>query len=220
MGKARELVDDVRRDPKNALGEDLRVAVVGLFVAFVGAVTSAGLWGVGVGGARSGLSTPVAPANERGSPVLGGLVFMAGLWMVAIGLLLVLVVLVVWATGIWRRPSSAPLPERPTHPSRGSPARRQESSPWIGPIVGAALWALAGITGGLAWSLGADAGTVLGGLALLAFVAGTLALSGAGVRLLVGRSRRRTSTRDHGGGRKGRGGPRRAHPGKMGPVGR
>lgn len=186
----RRWIAKVRANPKGALEADLVVATIGLIVAVMGGLISA----AGIHPAWQNIH------NNAPTPVFGSIVLTAGLYIVAIGLVLILTNVFVWVTG-HRRSAQA---ESETHQAPQHEVVACSICGECKPLGHGVLAALgvcvaAVALGGLAAALGGSVAIMLGGLALLVFVAGVWSLTITGGLLLLvhwaGRRERRRPRR-------------------------
>jgi hypothetical protein len=177
----------VRADPKGALEADLVAAVVGLTIATFGGLTS----DVGYHPAWQNIHSN-APA-----PVLGSLIFTAGLYVTAIGLILMATNVVVWLSGHRRTSAQESAVERQNEDLVDCSICGECKPIGQGVLVAAGVCIVAVAIGGAAEAVGGSAAIILGGLALLLFAVGAWSLVIAGGMLLLvhwtGRRARKSS---------------------------
>jgi len=174
---------------------DLSVSVVGLVIVFMGGLIS-------VAGVHPRFQTV---SNNSPAPVFGALIVFAGLFVVALGVVLLAASVLVWITGRLH-PSGGPsdggaAPSPPRCPNgRQIPHHRGDvvqaggqhcpgggkCTPLSrGPLYGIGYCLLASALGGIAWSVGGGAALVVGGFALLVFAAGAWTLIVTGGLLIL-----------------------------------
>jgi hypothetical protein len=224
--RQRDWVTKIRTDPKGAMEADLYVCGFGLVIAVLG-----GLFSV----------TGYHPAwqsihDNTPAPTAGSLIVIAGLFLVALGIILMGVNTVVWLGGRrrGRTDETAPGPvEQPSWTCRrghtqalggaksSGPAGQKvectecggSTSLRSGVASGALFAAVGGILGVIAWKVGGNGALIVGGLALLVFLVGvwTMTVSGAFLLLtyVVDRSARRRKAYRSRRRRRGRSGYRR-----------
>jgi hypothetical protein len=179
----------VRADPKGALEADLAAAVIGLVIATLGGLISV----AGYHPAWQNIHSN-APA-----PVLGSLIFTAGLYVTAIGLILMATNVVVWLSGRWRTSTPESAAESDKRELVDCNICGECKPLGHGVLVAAGVCIVGVAIGGVAGAIGGSLAIILGGLALLVFVVGAWSLAVTGGLLLLvhwtGRRRGRKSGR-------------------------
>lgn len=165
----------VRADPKGALEEDLVAAVIGLVIAAVGGLTSVAGYHPAWQNVHSN-----APA-----PVLGSLIFTAGLYVTAIGLILMATNVVVWLSGRWRTSTPESAVETDNQKLVDCDICGECKPLGHEVLVAAGVCIVAVAIGGVAGAIGGSVAIILGGLALLVFVVGAWSLVVTGGLLLL-----------------------------------
>jgi hypothetical protein len=190
VANQRQWVEKVRDNPKQAMEADFSVAVVGLVIVFMGGLIS-------VAGVHPAFQTV---SNDSPAPVFGALIVFAGLFVVALGVILLATSLLVWISGRLHvsegrsdeggapSPGTCPNDRRYPHHQGDVIQLSGQHCPGGGkctplskaPFYGIGYCLLASALGGVAWLVGGGAALVVGGFALLVFVAGawTLVVTG------------------------------------------